>query len=228
VVLVSPGRRRPAAGAARDHRAGSGTLRLRPGEPSVELWCLDLADADGRGPWGDAVMDYFKKSNTKQSKLSSETVAALQQPAPATAHRVTALAKGVALWAPGRIYSREALPAACESHTACHAVGFTVLAAHGTFTFHRMVSGRPEATRAAACSSGPEPRRAVASRVSRLSVSERCSASSCCACQKELNHNRHTIHLAFAATLRPRSPLLGPLSFQPPPCPPLHVYIIRA
>jgi hypothetical protein len=41
-------------------------------------------------------MDYFKK--IKQSKLSSETVAALQQPAPATAHRVTALAKGVALW----------------------------------------------------------------------------------------------------------------------------------
>ena len=69
MVLVSPGRRRPAAGAARDHRAGSVTLRLRPGEPSVELWCLDLADADGRGPWGDAVMDYFKKSKTVKTEL---------------------------------------------------------------------------------------------------------------------------------------------------------------
>ena len=57
---------------------------------------------------------------------------------------------------------------------------------------------------------------AVASRVSRLSVSERCCASSCCACQIEPSYNRHTIHLAFTATLWPRSPPIHSASSLPP------------
>ena len=196
----------------------------------MELWSLVSGPCRRRRAWAVGRCRNGKWITLKNQTVKTELRNCGRFATARTGHRAPRhrTCKRCGTVAGRRIYSREALPVACESHTACHAVGFTVLAAHGTFTFHRMVSGRPEATRAAACSSGLEPRRAVASRVSRLSVSERCSASSCCACQKERNHNRHTIHLAFAATLRPRSPLLGPLSFQPPPCPPLHVYIIRA
>ena len=58
-----------------------------------------------------------------------------------------------------------------------------------------------------------------ASRASRLSVSERCCSSSCCACQVKANHNRHAMHLHLqlhlAVTIRPRRPP----PFQPPPFP---------
>jgi hypothetical protein len=60
----------------------------------------------------------------------------------------------------------------------------------------------------------------LASRVSRLSVSERCCSSNCRACQVKPNHHKHAIHLhlqlhlAFAVTIRP----LRPPPFQPPPC----------
>ena len=66
-----------------------------------------------------------------------------------------------------------------------------------------------------------------ASRASRLSVSERCCSSNCCACQVKANHNRHAIHLHLQLHLRSnyqasQAPTLSasslPPSFQPPAC----------
>jgi len=103
-------------------------------------------------------------------------------------------------------------------HTSLSAEGATILAAYATAW---LLDAPTLPTRAAL-------RAALdASRASRLSVSERCCSSSCCACQVKANHNRHAIHLHLQLHLRSdyqasqapiRSASSLPPSFQPPAC----------